>query len=331
MKSVLVTDTHLGMANNDNLWIGVVEDLFNEIIDFCVKENIHTIIHLGDFFDSRKSLNVATLSKGIEICEKISKNNISLYIVRGNHDTYYKNLPTPHSLKQLSYIDNITVVDNKPLQLSDYILVPWAQDLSEIPDDSIVMGHFEINGFVINAHGHTHEGSTLNISDFNRFKSVYSGHFHTPSQNGNITYIGSAFPQDFNDVGSVRGYYVIEGNSLEFIEYTNSPKFVKLTSSDKFEGVENNIISFTFLEDFGNVENEKILKQLQEMGPAKLHIDYAIQIIDDEDIVTDEGPVEVRNNSEVMREYIDTKTFPKHIKKPVLKKMLGKIEGEINE
>jgi len=82
----------------------------------------------------------------------------------------------------------------------------------------------------------------LNAEDFKKFKHVYSGHFHLPSTKGNITYLGSPFQHTFNDVGSIRGYYIFDDGKLEFIEFTNAPKFYIITTNnlkenlDKIEG-----------------------------------------------------------------------------------------------
>ena len=78
MKALMLTDTHLGRKNHNKFWSDLTEDLFDEIIDYCIREDIDKVFHLGDFFDSKKSLNVLTINKGIDICQKFDNNKILL-------------------------------------------------------------------------------------------------------------------------------------------------------------------------------------------------------------------------------------------------------------
>lgn len=324
---VVLTDTHLGMKNHNQFWADLTENLFNEIIDLCMTENIDTVIHLGDFFDSRKSLNVLTINKGIEICKKFNDNNINLYIILGNHDQFYKHLPTPNSLCYLDLIPSIHIVDTKPMELNNYILVPWGYDITQLTQNTNILGHFEINGFVTNSSGNIQEGSNLNISDLKKFNTVTSGHFHTPSKQSNISYIGSAFPMTFNDINSQRGYYLVENNDWKFIEFTSAPKFVDIFSNQNFaeKDVKNNIVRFIFVEDYSNVNNDKLIQSVSDMNPRELYINYNI-ITEDNELLLDSDEFDISDNSEVIRDYIDKKEFPTYINKAVLKKLVYNLE-----
>jgi len=66
---------------------------------------------------------VLTLSYAYKIIKLLEKNNIHIYIIKGNHDSYYKNQDFPHSLMIFNKYDNVTIVD-KPLELEDEILCP---------------------------------------------------------------------------------------------------------------------------------------------------------------------------------------------------------------
>lgn len=323
----MLSDTHLGRKNHHQFWSDLTENLFNEIIDLCNYEDIDTVIHLGDFFHSRKSLNVLTINQGNEICQKFDNNKINLYLVKGNHDQFYKNLSKPHSLKYLDLFKYVNVIDTESIELDDFILVPWGCDIGQLPSDSNLMGHFEINGFIINSSGTEQKNAKFNKSDFNKFNKVYSGHFHTPSKDGNIEYIGSPFPMDFNDVDSIRGYYILEGDTKQFIEYTQAPKFKKIQTNQEIteEDIKSNIIQLTFVEDYGNIKNEELIQKVNNMKPQELHIEYRINVDGEEELMLDEE-FDVSDNAEVMREYIDKKELPKHINKNVLKNIVKNLE-----
>jgi hypothetical protein len=177
----------------------------------------------------------------------------------------------------------------------------------------------------------TFEGGRLNVSDFKQFKKVYSGHFHTPSVNKNVEYIGSAFPMTFNDMNSKRGYYIFENGKMSFIEFTSAPKFIRLNSNDEIteEKIKGNIVEYVFLEDFGAIKTEKIIENIYSFNPLKLKTDYKIADNDDDLILEDDEEFKMSDNREVIRQFIDEKTLPKHINKPTLKKIIETLEKDL--
>jgi DNA repair exonuclease SbcCD nuclease subunit len=306
--------------------------LFDEIIDVCVRENINHIIHLGDWYDDRKSLSIPVINKSMEICEKISKNNIILYLVKGNHDQYYVNEPEPTSLSHLKKFENIILVDKEPYYLdNEHILVPWGFDITKLPPNSVLFGHFEINGFVTNYSGHTQEKSKLNISDFSKFTGVFSGHFHKSSKNNNIHYIGSPYPMNFNDIGDKRGYYIFSNKEYTLKEFTSAPKFVRIFDTEDLteENITGNFVQFVFTEDYGSVKNDKIIQDILLLNPHKLYTDYKIDNVTVDETLNETEEMGNIGNPNIFREYIGKKTLPTHLKKDILLKFLDKIEGEI--
>lgn len=269
----------------------------------------------------------------MKICEKIEKHGIELIIIKGNHDQFYKNLPTPHSLSFMSRFNCITIVDTEPYYLDNHnILVPWGYDISQLPEKTNLYGHFEINGFITNSSGRTQEGSILNKSHFKKFNTVYSGHFHTPSKDKNIQYIGSVYPMDFNDINSPRGYYILSESEIGFIEFTKAPSFERMDAGD-VESIDKNkicgnIVNLVFTKDYGNYNNDEIIRKVQELEPLELHTDFKIETEDSS--LDRKESLELTNNSEVFREYIDdTNDIPNHINRDILKKFVGQLEGDI--
>lgn len=335
MKFVMLTDTHLGIKNNKEFWLDLTEKLFDQVIEFCLREDIDTIVHLGDFFNDRKSLNVRTMLKGWEICKKISDNDIKIYIIKGNHDQYYKNISEPLSLFYLNPMENVEVVATEPLYLTEKeVLVPWGYDIGDIEVAvengkycTNLFGHFEINGFVTNHSGSIHDDvNSYQPSAFDLFNRVFSGHFHTKSKDRNITYIGSAFALNFNDIGDTRGYYLYEDGETEFYEFNFAPKFVRIDNIEDIteENIKGNIVEFIFKEDYGIVENDQIIQSINDLQPIELHIKSNIKLEVEEG--SEEEIEDIGDNSEVIMDYIDKRKVPKNIKKDMLKKFVKKLE-----
>jgi DNA repair exonuclease SbcCD nuclease subunit len=306
--SCIITDTHLGIFKSADIWHEVVLELFKEIADTCVRRDIKRIIHLGDFYDNRRALNVKTLNYAHQIGQIL--NDFETWIVVGNHDQYFKNQTHPHSLVTLREFENIHIVD-EPQCIDDTIgLVPWSQDFSKL-ECPILMGHFEINGFKMND-GYIMRRAHLNKSDFDKFRLVVSGHFHTPTPGiDGIKYLGSPYQQDFGDAGSSRGYHIYNGGDFEFIEYTKAPKFI-IINTDCFgdlTNVEGNIIKIVYDRDHGTTKNTEMLEEIQLRNPLQVYTDFGNAAVDlTEDIIDEE--VEMKSEKEVVRSYLKKSEIP---------------------
>lgn len=256
----------------------------------------------------------------------LKRNNIHLYIVKGNHDQYYKNQPEPHSLMVFNKHDNVTIIDN-PMEFDDEIVCPWGM-VPEQTDKKILLGHYEINGIATNASGYELTGARLSISDFKQFDKVYSGHFHTKSLTNNIEYIGSAFAMDFNNVNSEHGYYHYDGGELvEFIEYTDACKFKQFTTDDDFGKIDikGNICKLVFFTTYSEAEAAKIVEKVRAFEPKELYVDFKIE---SEEV--EEEELFIGTNSEIIQHYIDNiMDIPEGLNKKVLQSYVDKLEEEL--
>ena len=332
-KYILLGDTHLGTRKASDTWHNITLDFFKEISDVCVKRGIDTVIHLGDFFHDRKHLNVKTIDIAYEI-ENILQ-DINMYIVIGNHDSFYKDQLYPSTIQIFKNSQNIHIVD-KITYIDNIILVPWLTSPSEIPKEfiegSTLMGHFAIRGFLMNDSITCNRG--LDASEFEGFKYVYSGHFHTPSMKGNIKYIGAPYAQTFHDADGIRGYYVFEDEDLKFIEYKGAPRFTRIyTDSDIDEVIiKGNIVKVTFTEDYGTVKNESIMDNIKKFKPLQLYPDFSnIADVGTDDDRLEESASVIIDNVSIMKEYIEKSSPPTNIKKKTVLEIIENIIEEVSE
>lgn len=323
-RYVILGDTHLGISKSSDAWHEFAINLFKEIVDLCVLEDIKYIIHTGDFFHERKSINTKTLDKAQEIEHILG--DIEMLVIVGNHDTFYKDQLNPTSLQVFKDSKNIQVIDEM-MAWDNITFVPWGL-LPEKPVTDYCIGHFEINGFHMNNSILCKRG--INASKLKEFKHVFSGHFHTPSTKGNITYLGAPYAQTFNDLNGIRGYYILDKGELNFIEYLSAPKFIRRTISNIIgrEEVEGNIVKLVFDKDHGTTGNAKIVDDIMEFKPFQLHTDFS-QIVDDNNKIREESTSLLLDNMGIMREYISGKEVPENIKKRTLVDMIEKLVEEI--
>jgi DNA repair exonuclease SbcCD nuclease subunit len=285
-KTAIFSDLHLGIYGNSQEWHKIALNWADWIVGELTKKKITDILFLGDFFHNRSEISVQTVHVASELIKKFSKFN--MFMIVGNHDAYYKNRADIHSLGLLKGHDNITIIDeNLEMEVfgKNIILVPWNSDIPDKKYDYI-FGHFEIQSFKMNNYKVCDHG--LQPMDFLGWKTdkVFSGHFHLRStkkyNEGTIHYVGSTFGQDFNDVGNVVGYHVLdfEDDSLEFFENTVSPKFERVYLSQiksvTEEDVKGNIVKFIIDKELEDDKIDKLKIYLSKFQPFQLTTEYNV-------------------------------------------------------
>src|SRR5699024_3966661 len=148
-----------------------------------------------------------------------------------------------NSLSVFRGIDNFYIIEDDVFHLPvseqckhDFYLCPWINDensekiFEQIKDaqgtDSILCGHFEINGALMYKNSIGASGG-INKDKFKDFYKVMSGHFHHPSTYGNVEYIGALFHYNWMDYGDWRGFLVYDGDSGEFERIENTRSLFK--------------------------------------------------------------------------------------------------------
>lgn len=346
MKIAIISDTHFGCRNDLPVFLNYSLDYFENVFFPYLKENdIKTVIHMGDLFDRRKYINFATLSNVKKrFIDKFEENGITLHIILGNHDVYYKNTNHVNSINELfsKGYPNIKIYQSPEEAVFDGIcigFVPWInfenfeESIQFIQNNScsILCGHFEINGFEVVA-GIRHEGGVERFI-FNDYDKVLSGHFHLKQTHKNIHYLGTQYQLSFADVGSKKGFHILDtkNRELEFIENKNSlfyllryddtdSKFEKTIKKAKFDKYSNCFIKVVVL----NRKNQKLfdefIENLQSVGLQQLQIieDNSISSkLDDTEVDVSEDTITIISKEIDGMEDIDDKNKLKLIIKDV--------------
>lgn len=329
MRMVVLADLHLGLSQSNVIWHTVSIDLAKEIHDYAIKHNIDTIAVLGDLFDNRKFIGQRTHDVAMNIVTNIWK-DFNVILILGNHDQYYKEQPTPNWLNMFKDSNNVTIVDIKPHIVDDCCFIPWDYDITKIQKCNYLFGHLEINSFYMNNY-YACNTSHLNTNNFDKFKAVYSGHFHFPQTYNNITYIGSPFQQTFGDVGSNRGYYIFDDGKIEFIKFTSAPEFVIIRANEKFipDRIRGNIVKLVFDRDYGNRKNNEITERMEMLEPVSWTIDTTNFSIDAVAVETQPNEIIIKDNTTLLKEFISNLSLPEHLGKKTLLKMVNMLMNEM--
>ena len=209
MKIAIITDTHYGARKGSKHLHDYFELFYKNVFFPSLEEHgIDTVVHMGDIFDSRKSIDLQSLewSKRV-VFEPLKKYKV--YAITGNHDCYFKNTNYVNSPELLLQDYPNIKVYSKATEIKigkrKILMLPWIN--SENYDESlklikkstskVVMGHLEVNGFRA-TRGHMME-TGMDVKVFDKFEKVYSGHFHTRSEDGKIFYLGNPYEMFWNE------------------------------------------------------------------------------------------------------------------------------------
>lgn len=234
-KIAILNDTHIGYKNSSQIFLDYMQRFFEEVFfPYCEKEGIDTILHLGDIFDHRKHVSVKALHfTRTFLLNQIRERGMKMHILPGNHDIAYKNSLELCSMFEIlqHYTDCVTIHMNPEVvefEGTNIGLVPWMApenmdecvEFIQTAETSILAGHFEIAGFRYIANSNM-KSSGFNKETFKRYDMVLSGHYHTKSNHGNITYLGSQYQFNWSDVDDRKYFHVLDTSSRDLIPVEN--------------------------------------------------------------------------------------------------------------
>jgi DNA repair exonuclease SbcCD nuclease subunit len=328
MKIALITDTHWGVRNDNASFHDNSKKFLDDVFFPRLNaDGINHVIHLGDIVDRRKYVNFLTAKRLREdFLVPLENNKITLDIIAGNHDVYYKNTNEVNALEEIIngryyniniYTEATTVTqeDSTPI-----LYVPWINDqnraatLKEIYDtkSQIVLGHLELEGFQMYRGSMASHGDSPDL--FGRFDLVCSGHYHHKSTSGNIHYLGSHSQFTWSDHGDERGFHILDTETKE-LEFVANPyeMFAKVWYDDKTTSKDPDDIDVNKLKDkFVKVivsnktdlyKFDKFIERIEKIGVIDLQVveDHLnLNLEDDQDIVN-----EAESTVEIFKKYID--------------------------
>jgi len=233
MKVSIITDQHFGARKNSKLFHDYFLKFYNEVFFPTLEEHgIRIVIDMGDTFDSRKGIDFSALAWAKNnYYDRLHEMGCSVYTVIGNHTAYYKNTNQINAIDLLlREYENVTVISEPKECVVDklkVLFVPWInqeneeQTLKMIAKTkaSVAMGHLELCGFRVNNQIVMEYGMDAKV--FSKFQKVFSGHYHTRSNQNNVYYLGNPYELYWNDVNDARGFHIFDTETLEHTPINN--------------------------------------------------------------------------------------------------------------
>lgn len=289
MKIAILNDTHAGIRNSSEIFINYQERFYDEVFfPYLLENDIKQILHLGDYYDNRKFINFKALNRNRHhFLSKLREYGISMDIIPGNHDTFYKNTNDLNSLKELlgHYMNEVHIVMEPKVVTYDDLdvaLIPWicAENYQKTMNfikeckAPVCGAHLELAGFEVARGQACHDGMDHKI--FNKFELVLSGHFHCASQRDNIRYLGSQMEFFWSDADDQKYFHVLDSSTREVTAVKNP---LRLFERIKYDDTKNEYFDY----DVTRLKN-KFVKVVVANKTDPFTFDRLIDRIQNEDV-----------------------------------------------
>ena len=291
MLIACVTDQHFGARKNSKLFHDYFLKFYNDIFFPTLEQyGITTVVDMGDTFDSRKGIDFSALSWAKNnYYDKLQTMGVAIHTIVGNHTAYYKNTNEVNAVDLLlrEYKNVIVYSEPTEIQLDNLktFFIPWInQDNQEKTikmiqktKAKIAMGHLELQGFRVNRSIVMEHGLEANL--FKNFTKVFSGHYHTRSDNGTVFYTGNPYEIYWTDVNDTRGFTIFDTETLEHTLINNPYKmfhniYYEDTNYQTFDTreYENKIVKVIVRKKTDTKKFEKFIDKLYTSNIAELKV-----------------------------------------------------------
>jgi len=299
MNYIVTGDWHL----TDNPLDEYKWDFCNKLIKYAGENEVQMLFIVGDLTenkDKHSSILVNRLT-GVLSDLKLSLGQ-DIMILHGNHDSvgngvsFFKFLDNSdagiHFIDEFVQCYGWSFIPNR-VRISDHI--------HEIEDSELVFLHNNIRGARRENTSVSNAGTDPRLFKNVRGK-IYSGHYHTPQQVNNITFVGAPYPIDFND--RYEGRFIHNGKSISFPTIRKIIYRVDYRALDEIELFEGDQVKIEVsINRYDISQWEGIRASILEEAEKRKAIVVSLEM---KTIKEDTEVLEVRkmSNTEVVKEYV---------------------------
>jgi len=320
MKIAIITDQHFGCRKNSKHFHDYFLKFYNDVFfPTLEKEGITTIVDMGDTFDSRKGVDFSSLAWAKDnYYDRLEKMGCEIHTIVGNHTAYYKNTNDVNAvdllLREYENVKIYSEATDIKIDNLNILLVPWINSENEKmtlealnnSKSKCVMGHLEFKGFRIHRGFVMDQGTDVKL--FDKFDRVYSGHYHTRSDDGKIFYLGNPYEMYWNDISDTRGFHLFDTETLEHTPIDNPYKmfyniYYEDTNHQTFDTrkYDDKIVKLIVRKKTDQTQFERFVDKLYNSNVFELKIVENFQLIDNEDFEAFES----ENTLSILNRYVE--------------------------
>lgn len=290
-KVLFFSDLHLGVHQNSQTWHNICLELAKWIDGVMKKTKLDTIFFAGDVFHDRHEIGVNTLHTAKKFFDILK--DYQIHILPGNHDAFLSSTVEVNSVEILAQ-DNIHIY-TKPttIKVGEKLVTfcPWKTPTKELEQVDMLVGHFEIANFRMNATKICDHGDS-STDLLQKASAVITGHFHyreqrTYEDGKYVLYLGSPYEMDFGDRDQQKGVSIIDFDDfsdIKFVENIVTPKHFRLKISDLLQKkykdlptlIKGNIVSVYVDTKLDTLTLDLLITKLAQYGPLQFRTEFNV-------------------------------------------------------
>lgn len=286
MIDVIFTDTHFGWKNNSMTWLNsqlafIYKQFIPEISQLRKIHGKVRVIHCGDVFDSRSTINTYVAAKVAQAFKDIRSACDEFIILCGNHDFYSPNSDTVNTVALFMKHLDIDIVDEYILERDNYAFVPWYvwQEGTFETDADYVFCHTDL----------LHD----EIPESCKNKMILSGHIHTPryDEKRSRFNLGSCYSLNFADSNQKRGYYILKDGQVSFEPNRVSINFYRLRNEEILNTDISKLNSTDYIELYVNeldMAKEDYINTIKKFTEKFNHLWIIPTITENKELITED-------------------------------------------
>ena len=344
-KSLIFSDLHLHSHKNRTDRLQDCLKVLNWIFDQAKEHKCENIIFLGDLFHERSKIDVLNYLRTFECFMKHMLDNppYDVWLLIGNHDMYHRERWDVNTIKPLTAIPKVHVVD-KPCTLEiggrsiDFLPhvenpLGYLEELENSPSE-LLFAHIAVHGAELNSiYGiksdviieHDGEMKPVSIDCFKKWKTTILGHYHgAQNLNKKVEYIGSPLQLSFGEAFQEKHILILNLNNLkkEYIVNDFSPQHF-IISPDNFDSYDlNNNFVRIVVDNIGSDELVDLKRTInKDYNVASFDFKQKDRKIDENKIILEEAKTILMKEDEMLENYVNAAKIPDSLDKDMLIKI----------
>jgi len=337
-KALIFSDLHLHSHKKNVSRLQDCLQVLDWVLHEAVANGCKDVLFLGDLFHERSKIDILNYLRAFEAFFKFYAEHpeINVYLLVGNHDMYHKERWDVNSVKPLSAIPNVHIVEYPQtieiqgvrVDFLPHVENPLKQleKLKEgrsAKDLQLLLGHLAVHGATLNTVYATTSDVIVEHDDvmefidperFTDWKQTFLGHYHAPqvlTADGSVEYVGSPLELSYGEAYQDKHIIVFDMDTFkkEYIDNDFSPKHLMITPDqiDKVD-LDKNFVK-VILEDTSSKELVDIRKQLKEKNVAELQFKAKEKKKEDKQDFEDAKAI-LYKSDEMLSEYVTNVGLP---------------------
>lgn len=258
-KVLLFSDLHVHSHKDRVDRLHDCLDVLNWIFVTARDYDCESILFLGDLFHERAKIDVLNYLRTFEVFMKHMIEDASdkeVYLLVGNHDMYHKERWDVNSIKPLSAVPGVHIVQSPRQIIIGGRKIDWMphtdNPLKHLADlkrgnsgaGDVLLAHLAVHGAMLNTHYGTRSDVIVEYDNdmvpvdsgsFDDWQMTFLGHYHGAQKlNDKVEYIGSPLQLSFGESFQQKHVIVLDLKTLEKTYVVNnfSPKHLLVTPED---------------------------------------------------------------------------------------------------